>query len=157
MCLSQEQEARRDESGEKRQLLTTPTWWWRRTDCCTIGCSVHTLTVSSEEQVATAEPSDENEAHHTRLECPINVVISIQQTSLFKFHWVKGRISYHACAHAHRKMGTRSAYTQICSIMHAAYHVTSDLKFGSCTALSSSSPVIKASKLVSSRSQTPSL
>jgi hypothetical protein len=39
--------------------------------------------------------------------------------------------------------------------------VTMDLKFGSCTALSSSSPVIEASKLVTveveSRFQTPSL
>ena len=42
------------------------------------------------------------------------------------------------------------------SIMHAACHAMSDLKFGSCTALLSSSPVIEASKLVS-RSQTPSL
>ena len=43
-------------------------------------------------------------------------------------------------------------------IMHAACHAMSDLKFESCTstALSSSSPVIEASKLVS-RSQTPSL
>ena len=41
------------------------------------------------------------------------------------------------------------------------HHVTTDLKFGSCTALSSSCPVIEASKLVpvevESRSQTPSL
>ena len=49
----------------------------------------------------------------------------------------------------------------ICSIMHAACHATSDLKFGSYTALSSSSPMIEALKLVTvdveSRSQTPSL
>lgn len=42
--------------------------------------------------------------------------------------------------------------------MHAACHATCDLKFGSCTALPSSSPVTEASKLVTvkveSRSQT---
>ena len=45
--------------------------------------------------------------------------------------------------------------------MHAACYAMTDLKFGSCTALSSSSPVIEASKLVTldveSQSQTPSL
>ena len=43
--------------------------------------------------------------------------------------------------------------------MHVVCHATTDLKFGSCTALSSSSPVIEASKLieVESQSQTPSL
>ena len=43
--------------------------------------------------------------------------------------------------------------------MHAVCHATSNLKFGSCTALSSSSPVIEASKLVTVEvenwSQTP--
>ena len=43
----------------------------------------------------------------------------------------------------------------------ALHHATTDLKFGSCTALSSSSPVIEALKSVpvevESRSQTPSL
>ena len=47
------------------------------------------------------------------------------------------------------------------SNMHAACNATTDLKFESCTALLSSSPVIEASKLVTievkSRSQTPSL
>jgi hypothetical protein len=41
------------------------------------------------------------------------------------------------------------------------HHIMTDLKFGSCTVLSSSSPVIEASKFatveVESRSQTPSL
>ena len=72
--LSQEQEARSVESGEKRQLLTTPTCSWRHADC-SADCSVHTLTVSSEEQVATADESNVKEAHHTLLECPINAVI----------------------------------------------------------------------------------
>ena len=45
--------------------------------------------------------------------------------------------------------------------MHAACHAATNLMFGSCTVLGSSSPVIEASKLVTvkmeSQSQTPSL
>ena len=82
------------------------------------------------------------------MNCRIAFALKMKTSVELMVHMVQGRQhSMWPCA--------------IYSIMHAACHATRDLKFGSCTALSSSSPVIEASKLVTveveSWSQTPSL
>ena len=75
MVLSQEHVAKRVEFGEKSHALTTPSCSLRQATsspltppCC--GNKLQTRTVSSEELVATCEPSWENEAVHTLLVCP---------------------------------------------------------------------------------------